>query len=501
MDSNNHLVDTSRDAPGTVLLVDAEGRRSHGAHASKHSDIVLVPQPSKDPEDPLKWSRKRKLWSLAMVFVYTLGVGIPGTMHYSVLADISKDTGITTADLGEAHVLERLKQHLLTLTVNGNGVMFLFGKYHYGARAHFVLTMLTFAQYVFTGTMLPSYQKAELTVTQLGWGCLLLQPLALAYGRRGVYLLSILLVVPIMVWTAYSSTPGEWYAHRIIIGIAGAPIESLPEISIADLMFAHERGTWMSAYVLVLFESNFIAPLIAGWFNDAYGWRWTMHFGAMIAAVSFVILFFGAEETMYFRHVIEGVEPASRDSDGTDGVKSKTPDEIDTKGIDATDIDVKLSHSTGELHSSRSSPRPYAEKLKPFVLLIGRPSPRQMFGMMIRPLIIIVRFPCIAWAGFIYGINLSWYQVLNGTASPVLSAPPYNWPAAFVGCIYVGPMVGAVFGCIWSGAIADKLAIYLARRNRGIREPEQRLWPLAVAGVFSGAGLITWVSKIDVNTV
>lgn len=124
-----------------------------------------------------------------------------------------------------------------------------------------------------------------------------------------------------------------------------------------------------------------------------------------------------------------------------------------------------------------------------------------MFGMMIRPLIIIVRFPCIAWAGFIYGINLSWYQVLNGTASPVLSAPPYNWPAAFVGCIYVGPMVGAVFGCIWSGAIADKLAIYLARRNRGIREPEQRLWPLAVAGVFSGAGLITWVSKIDVNTV
>jgi len=79
---------------------------------------------------------------------------------------------------------------------------------------------------------------------QLGWGCLLLQPVALAYGRRGVYLMSTLLTVPIMVWTSYSSSTGEWYAHRIIIGIAVAPIESLPEISVADLMFAHERGTW-----------------------------------------------------------------------------------------------------------------------------------------------------------------------------------------------------------------------------------------------------------------
>jgi hypothetical protein len=52
-----------------------------------------------------------------------------------------------------------------------------------------------------------------------------------------------------------------------------------------------------------------------------------------------------------------------------------------------------------------------------------------------------------------------------------------------------------VFGCLWAGIAADKLAIYLARRNGGVREPEQRLWPLAIAGIFSAAGLITWVSR------
>lgn len=93
-----------QDVPGTVLLVDLAGSQSSGKHASNQSDIVLVPQPSADPEDPLNWSRKRKMWALAMVFVYTMGVGIPGTLHYSVLADITKDTGIPTVDLG-AHLV------------------------------------------------------------------------------------------------------------------------------------------------------------------------------------------------------------------------------------------------------------------------------------------------------------------------------------------------------------------------------------------------------------
>jgi len=95
------------DVPGTELLVDLAGHQSGGKHASDRSDIVLVPQPSSNPEDPLNWSRKRKMWALAMVFTYTMGVGIPGTLHYSVIADITKDTGIPTVDLG-AHIIINL---------------------------------------------------------------------------------------------------------------------------------------------------------------------------------------------------------------------------------------------------------------------------------------------------------------------------------------------------------------------------------------------------------
>jgi len=103
-----------QDVPGTVLLVDLAGSQSGGKHASDRSDIVLVPQPSADPEDPLNWSRKRKMWSLAMVFVYTMGVGIPGTLHYSVIADISNDTGIPTVDLGAHLVIDTHSLRTLT---------------------------------------------------------------------------------------------------------------------------------------------------------------------------------------------------------------------------------------------------------------------------------------------------------------------------------------------------------------------------------------------------
>ena len=251
----------------------------------------------------------------------------------------------------------------------------------------------------------------------------------------------------------------------------------------------------MSAYVLTLFESNFIAPLIAGWLNDAIGWRWTMRFGAIFAAGSFLILLFGMEETMYFRHVTEGVQPDVCGSDDQD-IKQMP---LDSKG--GKNLDPSVDSNDESAPYAFPAPRTLRSKMMPFVKLSGRPSVKQMFFMMIRPLIIIVKFPCVAWAGFIYGINLSWYQVLNGTASPVLSAAPYNWSSAYIGCIYAGPMVGAVFGCLWAGIAADKLAIYLARRNSGIREPEQRLWPLAIAGLFSAAGLITWVGNVTSTIV
>ncbi|KAK4183147.1 putative transporter [Podospora australis] len=405
--------------PGTVHLVDVGEQQA----SSKSKDgIELVPRPSDDPEDPLNWSPRRKYLAMAMVVVYTFGTGLPLTLQYSVLADITRDTGISTSTL-----------------VEGTGYMFLL----------------------------------------LGFGCLFWQPIALTYGRRGVYLISTLATVPLMVWTAYSKSGGEWYAHRLILGFFCSPIEALPEVSVPDLFFAHERGGWMGLYVFSLFGSNFLAPLIAGWFAEAYGWRWTMHFGAIFAAVAFFILFFFMEETMYFRNTLEGLE-----DDAPDSTAVVIPVSEKNAGSDSSHI----SQAPAVVYEKRT----YVQKLNWFVVMDGHPSTKHMLKTMYMPFVYIYQFPIVAWAGFIYGINLCWYNVLNGTASPVLASAPYNWTSGLVGCIYTGPIVGAAFGCIWAGAIADRITLWLARRNNGVREPEQRLWPLLLTAVLSCIGLIIW---------
>jgi MFS family permease len=403
--------------PGTVYLVDVAGQVTSALHDASHKDIVLVPRPSSDPNDPLNWSDRRKLLAVSMAYLYVLGTGIATSLQYSVLADITADTGISTANL-----------------VQGTGVMFLF----------------------------------------FGWACLIWQPIALTYGRRGVYLITMLLTVPMMVWTAYSSSSSDWFAHRVLIGIVVSPIESLPEVTVFDLYFAHNRGTYMGLYVFILFGSNFLAPLVAGWFNDAYGWRWTMHFGAIVCAVCFVVMFLFMEETIYFRdNAIEGekfIIPAS---------DALAKDEKDTRTTATTSLTpCNINAGWGRYTLFKALP--------------NRPSNLDMLRMAYRPIIMVFRLPTVAWSGFLYGINLAWYNVLNGTASPVLTGAPYNWSAALVGCVYTGPIIGAAVASFWSGNAADWIALKLARRNNGIREPEHRLWVLAFSGVMSAAGLMTW---------
>lgn len=83
-------------------------------------------------------------------------------------------------------------------------------------------------------------------------------------------------------------------------------------------------------------------------------------------------------------------------------------------------------------------------------------------------------------------------SVINATMSMILGAPPYNFEATMVGVAFLSPLLFGAIACALSGKLSDTLTLRLAKRNGGVREPEHRLWGLAVSALLSTGGLIMW---------
>ncbi|KAL6922626.1 hypothetical protein FSST1_006652 [Fusarium sambucinum] len=63
--------------PGTSRLLSKYHLNPHNINISDqwspgHSEIVLVPTPSQDPNDPLNWSKLRKAWNFTLVLAVTV---------------------------------------------------------------------------------------------------------------------------------------------------------------------------------------------------------------------------------------------------------------------------------------------------------------------------------------------------------------------------------------------------------------------------------------------
>jgi MFS family permease len=231
----------------------------------------------------------------------------------------------------------------------------------------------------------------------------------------------------------------------------------------------------MGIYALSLAGSNYFAPIICGFIADGQGWQWVFYWPAIFNAITFVILFFLLEETNYNRKTAEPMAVTKPEQ-----TQNSVPSDPE-KGSALVPHQTTISNEVGTATKS------FRQKLS-----IWQPSPGQNMFERAKRSLQYLTWPVIFYAGFSYGSYLIWFNVLNATASIILSGPGYNFRPSMVGLSYVSCCIGVVVGMVVSGQLSDILTIRLARRNNGIMEAEHRLWPFALCLVMVPASLILW---------
>lgn len=387
------------DVPGTQRLIDRELKSGRTRHKN-NAEIILQPKPSSSPHDPLNWSPSRKALATVCTTVFTFINGFAASNLYSVLEPLSKERRLSLSTLNA-----------------GTGYLFLLA----------------------------------------GLGLLVWQPVALQYGKRPVYLMSLLGMLGMNIWGPFINSQGQWYARSIIIGFFASPVEALPEASVADLYFVHERGSYMSVYAAALVGSNFFAPIICGFINDGQGYRWVFYWSAIFCGVALLFLFFAMEETNFHRTE----HPTTHISSPTSDPEKPPP----------TPSNTKL----------------YTHKLH--LLQLHRPF--RLHTHLAHQLTFLLD-PIPLYSGLAYGTVLIWFNVLNATSSSTLSSPPYHFPPSTVGLSYIAGLIGVALAFLVTGPLSDVLVVRLARRNAGLFEPEFRLYLFAFPSLFIPAGLLLW---------
>jgi hypothetical protein len=124
----------------------------------------------------------------------------------------------------------------------------------------------------------------------IGFGPLLLQPLALALGKRPVYVGTAFVIAGVVLWMPSATGYGQWVANRLLFGFFGSPSFAMVEVSISDVVsalrgdqwngadhvskfFLHERGVPMGFYILFLYLGATLAPLLGGFIFNGLGWQ------------------------------------------------------------------------------------------------------------------------------------------------------------------------------------------------------------------------------------
>lgn len=455
--------------PGTRRLYDENGNNLPGdASLLKHGDIVLVPQPTESPNDPLRWSKPRKIWHSILV-LYMVGL----------TAATSNNAGSGSDGVNEEYGIS------YDVFNTGAGVLFI----------------------------------------AIGYWTLLSSPLVHLYGRRLGYLISLLVNIGGLIWYGRITNVAGVVWSQLFVGAAESVGEATVQLSLLDIWFEHQTGSVFGIYTFATAIGTYLGPLIGNHLANGLGWRWIGYAGAIICGASLIVIFFGLEETGFNRDLYLNDNGDRYAEDAAHPVSKKAKEHApvgtlsDVENIGFVDHSLETSAGpekamhTAEKHNSKecsfdngedeypsasvrnrmslySQRKTYWDRIKiitPAPNLRGTGS-KQYFHRLWHTLRVFT-FPAVWYAGLQWGLQnicLSFYLTVQ---EDWWYDEPWSYSQTQVGNMNLPTLIGSLIGCAYGGYGSDRFMQWMIKRNKGVMEAEFRLHLMALCTLIFPTGM------------
>ncbi|EHA57445.1 hypothetical protein MCOR27_003829 [Pyricularia oryzae] len=384
---------------GAVALHDEGSRGFLGTVRLRNDqtgEVILVPTPSNDPNDPLNWPQWYKNAVAALICCAMLMCNFLAAGPTIALVETAVDFFPDAADPAS----------------NPDA---------------FDDAVAAVAYYFTTTSLLQG-------ISNFVW-----VPLANKYGRRPVYILSYTIYLACAVWLVFEESYNGFLAGRILMGVGAGAAETIAPISIADIFFLHERGTIMALYTAFLSAGVAFGMVVSGLITIDHDWRTIYSVAAILISMTLLAAVLIFPETARDAY-------ASR-------YEAECP--LQNMGRQPVASDTELEHH-GNQSASALRRRGYVQSLKIFT---GVHTSESLWRIAVRPFGLIL-LPPVLWAALVESVTIGFLVAVTSNVDVAFEGSydfeSYQVGLCFISGV-IGALIGIFAGGHLSDWVADVL--------------------------------------------
>ncbi|KAJ5096635.1 hypothetical protein N7456_007356 [Penicillium angulare] len=235
------------------VFMDPESGKAAGLKVTADQNVVLVPQPSDDPQDPLNWNFGKKHAVLAIVIAC------------SFLPDYGSVTGAATLTLQAEEY--KIAPDVVNHSQSGNQFM-------------------------------------------VGAGGIIAVMLSAYFGRLPVLFWFMFAAFATAAGQAGSNGFIGFFVPRVMNGFFSGVAQGGGLMFIKDLFFLHEHARKINLWQSCVILSPFLGPLLASFMTISLSWRWPFWLYTILTGLALMGVIFFGQETYYNRRIPPSEQPA-----------------------------------------------------------------------------------------------------------------------------------------------------------------------------------------------